>query len=77
MRVYESTSGTTSEVRQTYEAALARHGWRLHEGTPERVPGGAIYELGNPDLLVQIRADALTGNVFVSTIETRGPRAEQ
>lgn len=76
VRVYESTRSDVHDVSRAYLSALERHGWRAHAGA-ERLDGGTIFGLGERDLLVQVRADAQTGKVYVSTIEMRGPESQR
>jgi hypothetical protein len=81
VRVYEMVNAglSATEALLRYEAALARAGWFPHrqEG---RTPGATTFAFGERDLFVQVRADARSGNVFVSTVETgletRAPSTE-
>lgn len=79
VRVYEiaAGSGDRGEVERRYGEALARAGWRPLAEVPEHLPAGAtVLALGARDLMVQVRGEAPSGRVFVSTIEMRAPRAE-
>lgn len=80
VRVYEvdGAEASAGDVARGYLGALEAAGWRAHDGVAARMPAGAaIYGLGERDVLVQVRSEARTGRVFVSTIDMRAPRADK
>lgn len=77
IRVFEVAGAVEEEVTRDYHARLGQAGFRAAVGDGRVPRAGAVYSLGDVDLLVQLRSDARTDRVFVSTIEMRPPRAEK
>jgi hypothetical protein len=78
IRVYESGETNAGDFGRRYDDALRRAGWRPHDGVGERLPPmTTVYGLGERDLFVQVRADARSGRVFVSTVDMRASRVEK
>lgn len=73
VRIYDAGRADAEGVFRKLDADFVRRGWTSHVEANERLTGGAVYTLGDRDLLVQVRDDPRTRSVFVSTIEMSRP----